>query len=201
MGLPHQRDAPPGTYDSGMTDPDPTDSPWRQRSRRLVYENAWVSVLHDEVDRPDGQPGIYGVIHFQNHAVAIVAIDAADRVVLVGQWRYTIDAYSWELPEGGVPPDESPLVGAQRELHEETGLSAGQWREIARIAVSNSVTDELGTIFLATDLSQGEAAPDATEDLRLRWVAFDEALAMIDAGRITDLLTIAALERVGRLRR
>ncbi len=180
--------------------PDPTDSPWRRRSRSVVYENAWVRVLHDEVDRPDGQPGIYGVIHFHHHAVAIVALDADDRVALVGQWRYALDAYSWELPEGGVPAGEAPLLGAQRELREETGLQADHWREIARIAVSNSVTDELGTIFLATSLNQGEAAPDGTEQLHPRWVAFDEALTMIDDGRITDLLTIAALERVGRLR-
>jgi len=184
-----------------MTEADPTESPWRRRSRRLVYENAWVSVLHDEVDRPDGQPGIYGVIHFQNHAVAIVAIDDDDRVALVGQWRYTIDGYSWELPEGGVPADETPLAGAQRELREETGLEAGDWREVARIAVSNSVTDELGTIFLATALHQGPPSPDGTEELRVRWLDFKEALAMIDDGRITDLLTIAGLERVGRLRR
>src|ERR1700690_3853725 len=176
-----------------MTQPDPTESPWRQRSRRLVYQNAWVDVFHDEVDRPDGRPGIYGVIHFHNHAVAIVAIDDQDRVVLVGQWRYTIDAYSWELPEGGVPPDETPLAGAQRELREETGVHAAEWREIGRIAVSNSVTDELGTLFLATGLDQGEASPDGTEELRLRWVPFDAALAMIDDGRVTDLLTIAAL--------
>jgi 8-oxo-dGTP pyrophosphatase MutT (NUDIX family) len=184
-----------------MSEPDPTESPWRRRSRRLVYENAWVNVFHDEVDRPDGRPGIYGVIHFQNHAVAIVAIDEEDRVVLVGQWRYTIDAYSWELPEGGVPPEETALEGAQRELREETGLQATDWREVGRIAVSNSVTDELGTLFLASGLRQGEASPDGTEELRLRWVPFPEALAMIDDGRITDLLTIAALERVGRLRR
>jgi 8-oxo-dGTP pyrophosphatase MutT (NUDIX family) len=183
-----------------MTEADPTESPWRRRSRRQVYENAWLSVLHDEVDRPDGKPGIYGVIHFRNHAVAVVAIDAQDRVVLVGQWRYTLDAYSWELPEGGVPPDEAPLAGAQRELREETGLKAVNWREIARIAVSNSVTDELGSIFLATNLEQGDPAPDGTEQLRLRWVAFDQALTMIDDGRITDLLSIAGLERVGRLR-
>jgi 8-oxo-dGTP pyrophosphatase MutT (NUDIX family) len=184
-----------------VSDADPTESRWRRRSRSLVYENPWVSVLHDEVDRPDGRPGIYGVIHFRNHAVAIVAIDDQDRVALVGQWRYTLDAYSWELPEGGVPPDESPLTGAQRELREETGIEALDWREIARVAVSNSVTDELGTIFLATGLRQGEASPEGTEELHLQWVAFDEALAMVDDGRITDLLTIAALERVGRLRR
>ena len=100
-----------------------------------------------------------------------------------------------------MPPDEAALAGAQRELREETGLRAERWQEIARIAVSNSVTDELGTIFLATQLQQGEASPDGTEDLRVRWVAFAQALAMIDDGRISDLLTIAALERVGRLRR
>ncbi len=195
------RDPTPGTYDPTMNDPDPTDSPWRRRSRTVVYENAWLSVLHDEVDRPDGQPGIYGVIHFQNHAVAIVAIDDQDRVALVGQWRYTIDAYSWELPEGGVPPDESALAGAQRELREETGLQAARWQEIGRVAISNSVTDEFGTIFLASGLQQGPASPDGTEDLQVRWVAFEEALVMIDDGRINDLLTIAAIERVGRLRR
>ena len=184
-----------------MNDQDPRESPWRRRSRQLVYENPWVNVLHDEVDRPDGQPGIYGVIHFLNHAVAIVAIDDRDRVALVGQWRYTIDAYSWELPEGGVPPDETPLDGARRELREETGIVARTWHEIGRVAVSNSVTDELGTIFLATDLVAGIPAPDGTEDLRVRWIGFDAALAMIDAGEITDLLTVAALERVARGRR
>jgi len=130
----------------------------------------------------------------------VVAIDDQDRVALVGQWRYTIDAYSWELPEGGVPPDESPVDGARRELREETGLRAGRWLELVRVAISNSVTDEYGTIFLATQLEQGEASPDGTEELQMRWVAFDEALAMIDDGRITDLLSIGALERVGRLR-
>ena len=184
-----------------MSESDPRESPWRRRSRQLVYENSWVSVLHDEVDRPDGQPGIYGVVHFLNHAVAIVAIDERDRVALVGQWRSTIDAYSWELPEGGVPPDEAPLDGARRELREETGLSAGSWSEIGKVAVSNSVTDELGTIFLATGLVAGDSSPDGTEDLRVRWVDFEAALAMIDAGEITDLLTIAGLERVARGRR
>ncbi|MGH2511821.1 MAG: NUDIX domain-containing protein [Candidatus Limnocylindrales bacterium] len=184
-----------------MTEEDPGPSPWRRHTRRLAYENAWLRVFHDEVVRPDGEAGIYGVVHFRNHAVAIVAIDSADRVILVGQWRYTLDAYSWEVPEGGVPAGEEPLDGARRELREETGLSAGHWREVARIAVSNSVTDELGSIFLATELEPGAASPEGTEQLRIRWVLFEAALAMIDAGQITDLLTIAALERVGRLRR
>ena len=175
-------------------------SPWRRHARRIAYDNAWIQVLHDEVTRPDGQPGVYGVVHFRNRAVGVVAIDDEDRVALVGQHRYTLDRYSWEIPEGGVPFDEDPLDGARRELREETGLEASAWREIGQIELSNSVTDEIGLLYLATGLTQGEAAPEATEDLRLRWVPFAEIAAMIDRGELPDALTQLALERVARLR-
>jgi 8-oxo-dGTP pyrophosphatase MutT (NUDIX family) len=184
--------AEPGT-------PEPP-SPWRRRARRIANDNAWIQVLHDDVTRPDGQPGVYGVVHFRNRAVGVVAIDDQDRVVLVGQHRYTLDRYSWEIPEGGVPFDEDPLDGARRELREETGLEASTWREIAQMELSNSVTDEIGLLYLATGLSQGQAAPEATEDLRVRRVPFAEALAMIDRGELPDVLTQLALERVARLR-
>jgi 8-oxo-dGTP pyrophosphatase MutT (NUDIX family) len=175
---------------------DSRPSPWRRHARRTAYENAWVTVWHDDVTRPDGSPGIYGVVHFANLAVGVVAIDDRDRVVLVGQFRYTLDAWSWEIPEGGVPFDEDPRVGAARELREETGLTATTWSEIGRVHLSNSVTDEAGILFLATGLTAGEATPDATEELEVRWVAFDEALAMTRDGRITDVLSVAALQRV-----
>ena len=90
--------------------------PWVRRSRATVYENAWIQVHHDEVTRPDGSPGIYGVVHFRARAVGAVVADGEGRILLVGQHRYTLDRYSWEIPEGGSPWDEDPLAGAKREL-------------------------------------------------------------------------------------
>jgi 8-oxo-dGTP pyrophosphatase MutT (NUDIX family) len=169
--------------------------PWRRRTRTTAYRNPWIEVFHDEVDRPDGSPGIYGVVHFRSAAVAVVAVADDGRLLLVGQHRYPLDEYSWEIPEGGVPEGESPLEGARRELREETGYEAVEWRQLCRITVSNSVTDETGAIFLATGLRPGEAAPEATEDLAIRWATLDEVLAEIDRGDIHDLLTIASVSR------
>ena len=201
------RSASPEPAEPQPAEPEPAEheaaepvGPWRRNARRIAYDNAWIQVLHDEVTRPDGQPGVYGVVHFRNRAVGVVAIDHEDRVALVGQHRYTLDHYSWEIPEGGVPYDEDALEGARRELREETGLEAAAWREIGQIELSNSVTDEIGLLYLATGLTQGEAAPEATEDLRLRWVPFAEVAAMIDRGELPDALTQLALERVARLR-
>jgi 8-oxo-dGTP pyrophosphatase MutT (NUDIX family) len=130
----------------------------------------------------------------------VVAIDEEDRVVLVGQFRYALDRYSWEISEGGVPYDEDPLEGARRELREETGITAATWREIGRIDLSNSITDETGVLYLATGLTDGDAAPDGTEALDVRRVPFDEAMRMIDRGEIPDAMSQLALERVARLR-
>jgi 8-oxo-dGTP pyrophosphatase MutT (NUDIX family) len=175
-----------------MDDREPA-SRWVRHSRRAAYENQWLTVWHDEVTRPDGAPGIYGVVHFANLAVGVVAIDADDRVALVGQHRYTLDAYSWEIPEGGVPPDEDPRDGAARELREETGVVAAEWHELGRLHLSNSVSDEVAILYRATGLTMGEAAPDGTEDLAVRWILFDEAVAMTFDGRITDAMSVAAL--------
>jgi 8-oxo-dGTP pyrophosphatase MutT (NUDIX family) len=170
--------------------------PWRRLARRVAYENPWLTVWHDDVVRPDGSPGIYGVVHFRNVAAGVVAIDGQGRVLLVGQHRYAIDAYSWEIPEGGVPSDEDPLEGARRELLEETGIVARTWRELGRLHLSNSVTDELAVLYLATDLRQEAPDPEATEELAVRWVPFDEAVAMTLDGRITDALAVLGLQRV-----
>ncbi|HEY7590245.1 MAG TPA: NUDIX hydrolase [Candidatus Limnocylindrales bacterium] len=171
-------------------------SPWQRHSRRVGYENQWITVWHDDVTRPDGEPGIYGVVHYKSLAVGVVPIDADDRVVLVGQYRYTLDAWSWEIPEGGVPFDEDPLEGAKRELREETGIEAAEWRELNRIHLSNSISDEAGVVFLATGLTDGEASPEGTEQLEVARVPFDEALAMTRDGRITDMLSVVGLQRV-----
>jgi 8-oxo-dGDP phosphatase len=187
--------------DAAMTErsePDPAVrvGPWTRHARRIAYDNAWITIWHDDVARPDGSPGIYGVVHFANLAVGAVVLDADERVLLVGQHRYTLDAYSWEIPEGGVPAGESPLDGARREVREETGVEADGWREIVRFHLSNSISDEAGVIFAARATSHGTASPEPSEELAVRWTPFTEALAMTADGRITDAMTIMGLQRL-----
>jgi 8-oxo-dGTP pyrophosphatase MutT (NUDIX family) len=179
---------------------DETRNPWTRRSRETVYENAWIRVYHDEVTRPDGRPGIYGVVQFRARATGVVALDDLGRVLLVGQYRYTLDRYSWEIPEGGSSFDEDPIEGAKRELAEETGYRGGTWRELIRFTLSNSATDEEGVLYLATDLEPGDAAPDGTEELRVRWVGLDDALAMVGAGEIHDVMSQVGLLAATRTR-
>jgi 8-oxo-dGTP pyrophosphatase MutT (NUDIX family) len=181
---------------SDLIEPPLAVGPWRRRSRRVAYENDWISVWHDEVDRPDGSPGIYGVVHFANLAVGVVVLDDEDRVLLVGQHRYSLDAYSWEIPEGGVPPGESAIDGARRELREETGVDATGWRELVRLHLSNSISDEAGVVFAALASRHGTPTPDPTEDLAVRWVPFDAALTMMTMGEITDALSVIGLQAV-----
>ncbi len=175
---------------------DPEGNPWTRQSRRKVYENPWIRLDEDQVIRPDGKPGIYGVVHFKNRAVGAVPLDEKDRVLLVGQYRYTLDQYSWEIPEGGVPLDEDPLSGAQRELLEETGYTAGKWSELGRAHLSNSVSDEEAIYYLAQELRAGTPRPEGTERLRIRWVPFPEALVMVELGEITDALSMIAIQRM-----
>ncbi len=180
---------------SDSLDPPAVVGPWRRRTRRSAYANPWLEVWHDEVDRPDGSPGIYGVVHFRNAAVGVVVVDEIGRLLLVGQHRYPLNAYSWEIPEGGAAPDEDPLDAARRELAEETGYLAGEWRELVRFSLSNSVTDERGVVYLASGLRPGPASPEPTEALEMRWAPLREVLAAIDGGEIHDLITIAAVTR------
>jgi 8-oxo-dGTP pyrophosphatase MutT (NUDIX family) len=153
-----------------MDEPEPpiASGPWTRRSRRVAYENPWITIWHDEVTRPDGQPGIYGVVHFANLAAGVLVLDDEDRVLLVGQHRYALDEYAWEIPEGGVPAGETALEGAQRELVEETGVVAQEWRELARVHLSNSVSDELAVLFVASGLTRGVAAPDGSSGPQTR---------------------------------
>lgn len=161
----------------------------------MAYDNAWIRVRHDEVIRPDGLPGVYGVVQYKNKAIGVLPIDAEGHTYLVGQYRYTLDVYSWEIPEGGCPEGESPLEAAKRELLEETGLVASEWKPLGIAHLSNSVSDEEATYFLATGLTQHQAEPEGTEKLEVRRVPFDAALRMALAGEITDALSVMAIMR------
>jgi 8-oxo-dGTP pyrophosphatase MutT (NUDIX family) len=171
---------------------DETKSPWQTLSTRQMYDNAWISVREDSVIRPDGKQGIYGVVHFKNIAIGILALEG-DFIYLVGQYRYPLEQYSWEIPEGGCQEGEDPLGAAQRELEEETGLRATVWEKMGEAHLSNSVSDELAIWFLATGLTQGEHKPEGTEQLNIRRVRFQEALEMALTGGITDALSLLAI--------
>jgi len=171
------------------------------RSSRLVYDNPWIRVREDQVLRPDGLPGIYGVVHFKNRAVGVLPVDEHGGIWLVGQYRYPLQAFSWEIPEGGSPETESPEATARRELREETGLTAGRLELIATAHLSNSVSDELGYVFRATELTPGTDSPEGTELLAVRRLDWKEAERMLSEGEITDSLSVIALlhEAVRRL--
>ncbi|MBZ5660052.1 MAG: NUDIX hydrolase [Acidobacteriia bacterium] len=175
---------------------DETKNPWQVVSRAAVYENQWIRVDHHEVLGPAGGPGVYGTVHFKHHATGVVPIDESGNVILVGQYRFPLGAYSWEIPEGGGLMDISPLESAQRELREECGLAAASWAEILAMDLSNSVTDERSVIFLAWDLSETPAQPDETEQLQISRLPFWEAVERVKRGDIRDSMSAAALLRV-----
>jgi 8-oxo-dGTP pyrophosphatase MutT (NUDIX family) len=167
--------------------------PWTCLDSKSVYDNKWLNIHHENVITPAGTEGIYGVVHFKNRAIAIVPLDDENHTWLVKQFRYTLNEYSWEVPMGGAPLDEDPLSGAQRELKEETGLSAASWQQLMKLHTSNSVTDEEAFVFLARNLTQGEQELEPTEDIELMRLPLEQALAMINRGEITDALSVAAL--------
>jgi 8-oxo-dGTP pyrophosphatase MutT (NUDIX family) len=173
-----------------------TKNPWTVLSRATVYENNWIRVDHHEVLSHSGGPGVYGTVHFKNHATGVVPIDESGRVILVGQHRFPLDDYSWEIPEGGGSRSVPALESAQRELREECGLTARRWMEIQGMDLSNSVSDECSTAFLAWELSEVPAQPDETEKLQVARVPFWEAIERVKRGEIRDSISVAALFRV-----
>lgn len=173
----------------------PQGRPWRSLSARLAYDNPWIRLTEHDAEAPTGHRTLYGVVGFKNLAIAVLPLHADGTVTLVGQHRFAHGDYSWELPEGGAPLGEDPLEGARRELREETGLEAADWRQVMAVQMSNSVTDELGFGFIATGLTQAEAAPDETESFALARIPFREALDLAVCGAISDMLTVAMLLR------
>lgn len=171
-------------------------NPWTIRGEKEVYENKWIKVTEYDVLNPSGGEGIYGKVHFKNLAVGVLPLDENLNTWLVGQYRFPLNGYSWEMPEGGGPLGIDPLESIQRELLEETGLIAKEWKLILRMHLSNSVSDELSLLYLARGLEQGDASPEETEQLALRKVPFDELYDMVQSGKVTDSMTVAATLKV-----
>jgi len=168
-------------------------NPWKTLESEVKYDNNWIRLTEHQVINPSGGKGIYGTVHFKNLAIGILPLDENYNTWLVGQYRYALDAYSWEIPEGGGPLNETPLESARRELLEETGMSARNWKEIQRMHLSNSVSDELSIIYIATDLIQGIAMPEETEELVVKKLPFEEAYQMVLNEKITDSMSVAAI--------
>ncbi len=174
-------------------------NPWKTISTKDIYNNAWIKVEEHQVLNPAGGKGIYGKVHFKNKAIGIVALDEERNTWLVGQFRYPLNEWSWEIPEGGGSIESDILESAQRELKEETGITAEKWTLMVRTHLSNSVSDEEGFVFLAEELTHGMAALEDTEaDLKVQKLPFADALQMILDGKITDSLSVMGILRVAR---
>lgn len=169
---------------------------WNRLGRKAVYDNPWMTVFEDRVVNPGGGENDYGVVHFKTKALGIVPLDDDGNTWLVGQDRYTLGEYSWEIPMGGGLLDEDPLEAAKRELREETGLIAQDWSELMKLHLSNSITDEAGIVFVAKGLTQGETAFEESEQLDVRKLPFSEAVAMVRRGEITDVVSVATILRL-----
>lgn len=174
-------------------------NPWKTTATKRVYENPWILVREDQVLNPAGNPGIYGVVSFKNFAIGIIPVDEQGNTWLVGQYRYSLEEWSWEIPMGGGPKGINMLESAQRELKEETGYTAGRWTNIMKIHTSNSVTDEEGVVYLAEELSPGETEPEETEQLILKKLPLKEAVDWVMEGKITDSISAAGLLKAARM--
>lgn len=175
------------------------ENPFKVLASREVYDNPWISVREHRVEKPRGGEGIYGVVHFKNRAVGVVPYEDG-HVWMVGQYRFALGRYSWEIPEGGAPAGESIEDCARRELAEETGLSARRLDPLVTVHLSNSVTDEVGHIFLARDLSEGAASPEDTEVLHVKRLPLEEVHSLIQKAVITDALTVSGILQVMLMR-
>lgn len=168
-------------------------NPWQTLSGEVKLDTPWIEVTLHQVINPSGSAGIYGVTRFKNKAIGILVLDEHMNTWIVGQYRYPIDAYSWEIPEGGGPLDEDPLDAAKRELKEEAGITARNWQLLQTLHTSNSATNEYAVIYLATGLSFGESEPEPDEQLQIRKLPFEELYQRVKSGEITDSLTVAAV--------
>jgi len=171
-------------------------NPWKTLKSEEVYESAWIKVMRHECLNPANKPAIYSVVNFKNLAIGILPLDKDHNTWLVGQYRYPLNAYSWEIPEGGGPLGTDPKESAKRELKEETGIIATEFTEIMRLHLSNSATDELAIVYLAQNLSFEESEPEESEILQVKKIHINEAFKMVNEGKITDAISVAAIMKV-----
>lgn len=176
------------------------ENPWQIVSSNEKYDNPWINVVEHKVINPNGGNGIYGKVHFKNLAIGVIPIFENGDTLLVGQYRFPLNAYSWEIPEGGGKLDVNPLESAQRELLEETGLSAKSWTKLVEMHLSNSVSDEFAIIYTAEELTEGIAMPEETELLQIKRLPLHKAIEMVMNGEITDSMSVAALLKLKILR-
>jgi 8-oxo-dGTP pyrophosphatase MutT (NUDIX family) len=175
------------------------ENPWQTKASRIAYENAWIRVREDEVIRPDGKPGLYGVVEIRP-SIGVVALNNQSEIALVGQWRYALNRHSWEIPRGGSTPHETDmLTTAQRELAEEVGVNAQHWKLLGVVDVCNGVSDDMQSLYLATGLSGCPMNLDPEEDIIVEWKPLAEAIDMVMDGRITEVCSVAAILMVSRL--
>jgi ADP-ribose pyrophosphatase len=172
------------------------NNPWKTLKSEQVYESAWIKVTKHDCLNPADKPAIYSVVHFKNLAIGIIPLDEENNTWLVGQWRYPLNAYSWEIPEGGGQLEVNPLDSAKRELKEETGIIAQELTEIMRLHLSNSATDELAIVFVAKNLSFENSEPEESEILQVKKVHINEAYEMVCRTEITDAISVAAIMKV-----
>lgn len=175
-------------------------NPWQTLSIEVKYDNPWIRIEEHQVLNPAGNEGIYGTVNFKNRAVAILPLFENGDTLLVGQFRYPLRQYHWELPMGGAPAGESCLDCAKRELKEETGYRADDWQQILRMHLSNSITQEEGFTYLAKGLSIGEMALEETEDIQVQRLPFEQVLSRVMSGDITDAMTVASVMRARLLK-
>jgi ADP-ribose pyrophosphatase len=168
-------------------------NPWTKLSGEVKYENPWIKIIEDKVLNPAGKDGIYGVVHFKTHAIAIIPLDEDNNTWIVGQYRYPLSSYEWEVIEGGCPEGTSPLETAKRELIEEAGLKADSFEMILEMQLSNSTTDEVSYTYIARGLTQVEAEPEEDEQLVIKKLPFEEVYQMVLRNEIRDGLSVASV--------
>ena len=168
-------------------------NPWKTLKIKEIYDNPWIKVEEHDVLTPAKTDGIYGVVHFKNIAVGVIPIDEFGNTYIVGQYRYPLKKYTWEIIEGGGDLNEDPLESAKRELMEEAGIKAEKWTKILKMYLSNSATDEYAIIYVAQKLSFHKSNPEVTEELKIEKIPVSELFEKVYSGEFQDSLTVAGV--------